>query len=63
MLAPEFPKLPFYRTLDECELANAKYFGGAGRCHCFPDFSPRGQDDIWPQPWRDFALPEGERRP
>jgi hypothetical protein len=62
VLESEYPKLPLYRSLDECESANANYFGGAGRCHCFPDFLPREQGDIWPQPWRDFELPGGDRR-
>jgi hypothetical protein len=55
------PKLPLYASLDECESANARYFGGAGRCHCFPDFSPRQQRDPWPEPRRDFEIPGTER--
>ena len=57
LLESEFPRRPLYSSLDECESANAKYFGGTGRCHCFPDFSPRDQADIWPQPKRDWEFP------
>jgi hypothetical protein len=58
----EFPGLQLYGSLDECESAVAKYFGGAGTCHCFPDFMPRDQGDIEPQPKRDFEPPRIERR-
>jgi hypothetical protein len=27
----------WYRSLEECEVANKKFFGGSGMCHCFPD--------------------------
>jgi hypothetical protein len=59
----EFPG-HLYGSLDECESALAKYFGGAGRCHCFPDFMPRDRDqgDIVPEPKRDFEPPRNERR-
>ena len=58
----EFPGLQLYGSIDECESALAKYFGGAGRCHCFPDFMPRDQGDIAPQPKRDFEAPWIEQR-
>jgi hypothetical protein len=57
----ELPKLPWYASLGECESANARYFGGAGRCHCLPDFLPRQQRDPWPEPRRDFEIPSTER--
>ena len=63
LLESEFPRMPLYSSLDECESANAKYFGGTGRCHCFPDFSPRDQADIWPQPKRDWEFPPVDPRP
>jgi hypothetical protein len=58
----ELPELHWYSSLDEGESAIAKYFGGVGRCHCFPDFMPREQGDIGPQLKRDFEPPRNERR-
>jgi hypothetical protein len=57
---PEYRSLQFYNSLEECELAKAKYFGGAGRCHCFPDFMNREKGDIWSQPPRDFERPQNK---
>jgi hypothetical protein len=35
----------FYPSLEDCESANDKLYGGAGRCHCFSDrFTERGND-------------------
>jgi hypothetical protein len=62
-LESEWSKLPLYSSLDECESANAKYFGGTERCHCFQDFSPRVEGEIWPQPRRDFETPPRDPRP
>lgn len=61
-LESEIPGLQLYGSLDECESAVAKYFGGAGRCHCFPDFMPRDETGNAPQPKRDFEPPRNERR-
>jgi hypothetical protein len=57
---PEFPRLRLYSSLDECESANAKYFGGAGRCHCFPDFMNKERSDIWNQPRPYIEMPRNE---
>jgi hypothetical protein len=62
-LEPEPRDLVLYDSLDDCEAANAKYFSGAGRCHCFPDgFMNWERGDFWPQPKRDFEPPRIERR-
>jgi hypothetical protein len=54
--------LVLYDSLDDCEAANAKYFGGSGRCHCFPDgFMNLERGNFWPQPKRDFEPPRNER--
>lgn len=51
----------FFRTLEECEGANRKLYGGAGRCHCFPDgFMNRDGSDGWR--FRQFDTPP-ERLP
>jgi hypothetical protein len=62
-LEPEPRDLVLYDSLDDCEVANTKYFGGAGRCHCFPDgFMNWERGDFWRQPKRDFEPPRIERR-
>jgi hypothetical protein len=62
-LEPEPRDLVLYDSLDDCEAANVRYFGGAGRCHCFPDgFMNRERGDFWPQPKRDLEPPPSERR-
>lgn len=62
-LEPEPRGLVLYDSFEDCEAANAKYFSGSGRCHCFPDgFMNWEGGDFWPQPKRDFELPRSERR-
>jgi hypothetical protein len=62
-LEPEPRDMVLYDSLDDCEAAKAKYFGGAGRCHCFPDgFINWERGDFWPQPKRDVEPPQSERR-
>jgi hypothetical protein len=62
-LEPEPRGLVLYDSLDDCEAANAKYFGGSGRCHCFPDgFMNWERGDFSPQPKPDSEPPRNERR-
>jgi hypothetical protein len=56
-MEPEHREVDFYGSLEDCEAANAKYFGGSGRCHCFPDFMNKERGDIWNQPRRDIEMP------
>jgi hypothetical protein len=51
--------VPFYNSLDECEVFNGKLFGGRGRCHCLPEgfFRSREFDFRFPQPDR-FGAPQ-----
>ena len=50
--------IEWYGSFEECEMANKKFYGGRGMCHCFPDglFDGRGED--WRSWKRDFAAPE-----
>ena len=32
----EVRNAPFYETIDACDAAKMKQFGGRGRCHCLP---------------------------
>jgi hypothetical protein len=60
---PEPRDLVLYHSLDDCEAANVKYFGGGGRCHCLPGgFMNLERGDFWPQPKRDVEPPQSERR-
>ena len=62
-LEPEPRGLVLYDSLDDCEAANTKYFGGSGRCHCLPDeFMNWERGDFWRQPKRDLEMPRIERR-
>jgi hypothetical protein len=62
-LEPESRGWVLYDSLDDCEAANAKYFGGSGRCHCIPDgFMNWERGDFSPQPKRDFEPPRSDRR-
>lgn len=55
---PELGKMPFYALLEECEVANAKSYGGQGRCHCFPDgFMNPQRGDFWKSPGRELRWP------
>jgi hypothetical protein len=61
-LEPDARGLVLYGSLDDCEAANAKYFGGSGRCHCFPDgFMNWERGDFFSEPKRDFEPPRIER--
>jgi hypothetical protein len=61
-LEPEARGLVLYDSLDDCEAANAKYFGGGGRCHCFPEgFMNWERGDFGPQPKKDLEPPQSER--
>jgi hypothetical protein len=52
-----------FSTLRECENANRKFYGGAGRCHCFPDgFMNRDGIDGWRSRQWNFESPP-ERLP
>jgi hypothetical protein len=55
----EVRRAPFYDSIDECETANMKNYGGRGRCHCLPngflnripnEFFDREQNEIWNSP-------------
>jgi hypothetical protein len=50
----------FFPTIQECESANRKFYGGTGRCHCFPDgFMGRDGTDSWRfRPWNFETPPE-----
>jgi hypothetical protein len=63
-LEPEPRDGVWYDSLDDCEAANTKYFGGSGRCHCLPDgFLNWEGGDFWPLPKRDLEPPRSGRRP
>ena len=54
--------LDLYASLQECESANAKFYGGRGRCHCIPDlFTNPERRDFWFAPPEYFAPPRQER--
>lgn len=62
-LEPEPRNGAWYDSLEDCEAANTKYFGGSGRCHCMPDGFLNGErGDFWPLPKLDFEPPRSERR-
>jgi hypothetical protein len=48
----------WYKSLEECELANKKLFGGLGICHCLPDGIFGGTSDDEPFRRRHFGLPQ-----
>ncbi len=52
--------IQFFPTLQECESANRKLYGGLGLCHCVPDgFMDRDGFDGWRfRPWNFEAPPE-----
>jgi len=47
----------WYGSLEECEIANKKFYGGSGMCHCFPDgiFNRTGD---WRSRVKDYGTPE-----
>jgi hypothetical protein len=54
----ETPAIEWYSSLEECEIANKKFFGGRGMCHCFPDGIFNGQGDDWRSRLRDYGTPQ-----
>ena len=61
----EVRKAPFYDTIDECDAAKMKQYGGRGRCHCLPlgflnklpdQFFDRQRSEGWNGP-QNFASP------
>ncbi len=59
---PEPRGLEVYASLQECESANARYYGGRGRCHCIPDiFTNPERRDFWFAPPEYFGPPRQER--
>gem|GEM_PF-2652692 len=56
---PEIKDAQFYNSLEDCESANSKVFGGSGRCHCFPDGFGRSREfDFRRRPVDPFGSPE-----
>ena len=45
----------WYSSLEQCEVANKKFFGGRGMCHCFPDGFINGEGDDWRSRLRDYG--------
>jgi len=46
-----------YDSLEECEIANKRIYGGSGICHCFPDGIFNGSGDDWR--WlKDYGTPQ-----
>lgn len=45
-------------SLEECEVANKKFFGGSGMCHRFPDGIFNGINDDWRARRRDYSRPQ-----
>jgi hypothetical protein len=52
--------IQFFPTLQDCESANRKVYGGLGLCHCIPDgFMGRDGVDSWrARPWNFETPPE-----
>ena len=50
--------IEWYSSLEECEIANKKFFGGRGMCHCFPDGLFNGRGDDWRSRPRDDGTPQ-----
>ena len=48
----------WYSSLEECEMANKKFFGGRGMCHCFLDGVFNGINDDWRSRLRDYGTPQ-----
>jgi hypothetical protein len=47
----------WYKSLEECELAIRKFFGGTGVCHCLPDGIFNRSRDDWRSRPRDIDAP------
>ena len=50
--------IEWYSSPEECEMANKKFFGGRGMCHCFPDGLFNGRGDDWRSMLRDYSTPQ-----
>ena len=48
----------WYESMQECELANKKLFGGSGVCHCLPDGIFNRSGDDWRSWQRNFDAPQ-----
>jgi hypothetical protein len=53
--------IDWYDSLEECEMANKKFYGGRGMCHCFSDGPFDGRGDDWRSWNRNFGVPEDQR--
>jgi hypothetical protein len=54
----ESEPVQLYPSLQECESANRKVYGGTGRCHCSPDgFMNREGIDSWRFRQWNFEMP------
>ena len=49
---------PRYDSLEECEIANKKFYGGSGMCHCFPDGIFNRSGDDWRSRVKDYGTPQ-----
>ena len=58
MKETESRAVEWYSSLEECEVANKKFFGGSGMCHCFPDGIFNGINDDWRARRRDYSKPQ-----
>ena len=52
--------IEWYSSLEECEMANKKFYGGRGLCHCFPDGVFNGRGDDWRSWDRNFGAPQDQ---
>ena len=48
----------WYDSLEECEIANKKFYGGSGMCHCFPDGIFNRTGDDWRSRLKDYGTPQ-----
>jgi hypothetical protein len=62
----EVRKAPFFDTVDECDEAKMKQYGGRGRCHCIPlgflnklpdQFFDRQRSEPWKGPQENLDSP------
>jgi hypothetical protein len=49
--------IEWYDSVEECEMANNKFFGGLGVCHCLPDGVFNGTNDDWRSRLKDYSTP------
>jgi hypothetical protein len=50
--------IEWYSSLDDCEMANKKLFGGRGTCHYFLDGLFNGRGDSWRSRLKDYGTPQ-----